>query len=111
MATKYASGVIPATVAGTTQQLAITSEGDENKSRHLTGVFVSGMVTGNFYQIIRGGTVVCEIDGAAFSAAAGFMPVDLTYDPQNPVTVGNRNSTGANTAAVNTSYRYEIPGP
>lgn len=84
---------------------------DDPKPRRLTGVFSTFQTKFLKVQLLVAGKLFMEIDAATFAAAAGFIPCDQVYQPNQQFQyVLVSNNPGGPAVLINTDeivFRYE----
>lgn len=108
MAIKYVTASVNA-LAGVISGTDITSY-DDDKTRHVTGIYVGGNTAGVRARYVYAGGVKAEIDTTAFNATHGLLDLDIDVIEGQYIHVDINNTTNGAVNPVPIVVRYEVPG-
>ena len=81
---------------------------DDNKPRHLTGVFIGTQTNQLYAQVQMAGQTIATIDSTLFTRLNDFAELDEQYQTSIQFQVNLNNATGAAANNVPVIVRYEI---
>lgn len=111
---KYATAYVTVPAGGTiaaptTNGVDIASPGDDDKNRHVTGIWVGVSTAGLKVDLAMGGGKKTDVDCSIFSPAYGPIPVDQQFPVGQSFHVDFYNTNAGVATNVPVSIRYEVP--
>lgn len=111
---RYVRVVLPATAAGAQSGATALKTFDDNASRRLVGVYVSGGAALQHTQLDKAGRVFADVDHAMFGTGRGPLELDQVYEGGVQFSYNAMVDAGGTVIAANAvvlTLRYSTQNP
>lgn len=100
MSIKIKRATLPNTANGATSGETTFTTFDDPLRRHVIGVLMTQQTKGAIVQVMRVGKPMVELEGGVMAQQRQFIPVDIWYDSQIPMSFNVINNSGAGFGAT-----------